>query len=101
DAEGDDATYRRYDVLALYSQKLPWWEMSSAGSVGYYYLKYPDYSDNRIDKNLALNLTLSKPVADWLTVVLAGGYIDNNSTVSNNDYSKFTAMLGASAKYSF
>lgn len=99
-ALGKNATYQRLDLAVGFIQPF-YWETSAISKIGYYYLSYPQKSDNRIDNDYALTLGLSKKLNDSLNLGFVGNYTINNSSADASTYKKWTTMVTLSTSKAF
>ncbi|MEZ0390619.1 MAG: hypothetical protein ACAH59_00285 [Pseudobdellovibrionaceae bacterium] len=90
-ASGDNASYARVDFAATYM--MPWvYDTIFTSRLGYYNANYPFHLIGRTDTNTTLTLGLLKPIAQKLSVSLAGTYTNNQSTLETSDYRKYVIM---------
>jgi len=93
-AKGDNKKFNRIEAGATFVKPVKW-EASWNLSLNIYKVEYPDDALDRGDFNLTLSSGISKPVKEWLIWGVQGSYTKNDSTVSNNEYSKYTILTTA------
>ncbi|HMN67444.1 MAG TPA: hypothetical protein PKC28_02800 [Bdellovibrionales bacterium] len=94
DAKGGDRAYNRIEAGAIYVRPA-WSNVTWNAGLMIYRLDYADATVKRDDLNTMLLAGLSKPVKDWLVWGVMGNYTKNDSSVSINEYSKYTIMTTA------
>jgi hypothetical protein len=99
-SSGLTLTYNRYDLSAMVFFPVPY-RITGAGGIAYYHADYPDDVPLvRTDNDLALNLTLMRPLNSWLSASLSGNYTDNQSTFDAYAYKKYLIMAVLTANWS-
>ncbi len=100
DAVGKNSVYTRLDLGVSYI--MPWkWETSTNFKLGYFTLNYPQNATGRSDNSYTLTAGISKKLSDVWSTGFLGTYNANQSNITSNTYSKFTALVTFSAATSF
>lgn len=90
-AQGKNKTYFRIEGGVTYMapvRKDDSWNLGLA----VYNLNYGSSTDNRKDTNVSLTLGYGHPFAEWALGNLTLNYTNNQSNVTTNQYSKYSAM---------
>lgn len=98
-AKGDNKTYYRLDAGVTYMTPTQW-DAIWTGGLNVFRLEYPTDTNGRKDTNLTVLTGISKPVKEWFIWGVNATYSVNNSTVANNQYSKYTILTTATFNYS-
>ncbi len=99
-AQGNDYYYTRLDLKGTYMT--PWkWGSTGIASLGYYLADYSKKTTARADNNYALNLAMSRPIAESLQGTLNANYTMQKSNDSSYTYNKWSLMYMVTANYDF
>lgn len=91
DAKGSNKKYFRIEGGVTYTapvRKDDSWNLGLA----VYTLNYPSADDHRKDTDVSLTLGYAHPFYEWLLTNLSVNYTNNQSNVTDNQYSKYSFM---------
>lgn len=100
-AKGDNKQFRRIDVGAIFSS--PWKKFTKTTwntGLTAYQLDYYNDTDGRKDTNFTFLLGMSKEVTERWGWSFNTSFVNNDSSLAANEYSKYTAMLLATYNFS-
>ncbi len=90
-AKGDSFKSSRFDLSALYTVPLKWWDTTFAGGIYYYYLDYSEIGTVNNNYNLVINI--GKPITEWLDLSFISTYMLNKSNTDSSEYKRYTIGL--------
>jgi tetratricopeptide (TPR) repeat protein len=99
-SNADDTTNstKRYDLSGMYLTPVFNEKATFAGGLGLYRLSYE--SRDR-DFNKTINLTLTKPLSEWVSGTVLGTYVMNDSQTASYKYDKWTLGFVFTSEYGF
>jgi hypothetical protein len=92
-----------YKARIALGAKLPFWQLSTAGSVSFevrdYMKRNPVFQRTQEDYLLAFDFCLNRPLGRYAEASLRYRFLDNESNVASQDYERNQITLGVTLKF--